>query len=309
MGEYGGVVIDNPEDLREYIAARGSGRFRVAYRDNGRSGVPLSDVFVMLHDVHDVTICIEEASKYLGPTGADPEVEWFFQYGRHNRQSIIAVARRPQELSRMATSQADVVVSFQQKEPRDMQYLRDLAGSEVAERIRNLDRDAYEFDYVIAEHDEIVATINALSEGDDNGLVDGRMGDSGSPGENDSVGGGVADVVEVGQGSVGAGETDDGTRNHDQSGRRSGVDSSDLHRTDTDTDAGRSAEGNGSGGTDDRVGHDASSTGRRGAGARGSGSQFQGGGSSRGRSSKPAASGGRSGRHLKRGADGRFRKR
>lgn len=202
MGEYGGLVIDNPQDLETYLQERGPDKpFRIAYRDTGRSAPPeelaaqRAAVFRMLHDVPDVVIGLEEASQYMGPTKKEPAVEWFFQYGRHNRQSLVAIARRPSELSRIATSQSDVVVSFRQKEPIDIDYITKLSSAEKAERIRSL--DDYEWDYVIDGHEDIESVLMSLcdtAEGEDDGVVRHDLGERETSGNDDDDGGGVAAV-------------------------------------------------------------------------------------------------------------------
>ncbi len=214
MAEYGGAVITNPHDLETYLRERGIDKpFRIAYRDDGRAGVEMADVFTMLHDVPDMVLVLEEASKYMGPTIKEASVDWFFQYGRHNRQSIIAVARRPSELSRMATSQADIIVSFQQQEPRDVEYITKLAGSEIAEKIRNL--GPHEWDYVINEHEEFAALLDSMSEeASSDGLADGSdsdsKDDSGAVGSNSGVA--VAEEIPEGGDSDNGGNAGQGVR-------------------------------------------------------------------------------------------------
>jgi len=164
IGEYGGVVIEDPYSLSNYLeTAKHLERFRVSYRDLGMSGVGPERVFEMLKGLRDCWLCLEEASKWTGPSNTTlDEVKWFLQYGRHNRISVVLVARRPAELDRMGTAQADTIVSFSQHEPRDKEYITKLGGPECAERIASL--GTYEWDYVMDTHPEIRDVLEGFSE-------------------------------------------------------------------------------------------------------------------------------------------------
>lgn len=160
-GEYEGVQINDPDSLAEYLNARGEGPFRVAYRDKGLDGRDMGDKFRMIQDLRRAWVCFEEAGMWVGPTTGEPAAKWFVNYGRHNELSTVWVARRPTEVARDVTANADVVVSFQQHEPRDLEYLTALGGAEAAERIAAL--GPHEWDYVIAEHAETVALLDGFS--------------------------------------------------------------------------------------------------------------------------------------------------
>jgi energy-coupling factor transporter ATP-binding protein EcfA2 len=164
MAEYGGVVIEDPHSLAAYLEAnKHLERFRVSYRDAGNQGIPPELVFKMLQNLRDVWICLEEASKWGTANTMLDEVRWFLQYGRHNRISVLLVARRPQEIDRMGTAQADTVVSFVQHEPRDLEYIRKLGGEDAEKRIAALGE--FEWDYVVDQHAEIAAVLDSVCEG------------------------------------------------------------------------------------------------------------------------------------------------
>jgi len=162
LSEYDGCVIQEPEALCDYINERGDGPFRIAYRDRGLDGREMSVKFQMLQSMRNAWLCVEEAGMWVGPTQPDPEVTWFVNYGRHNALSSIWVARRPTEIHRNVTANADVILSFQQHEPRDLAYIREIGGNEAAERIEAL--GPHEFDYVLAENDEVVQLLEEMSD-------------------------------------------------------------------------------------------------------------------------------------------------
>lgn len=164
QGEYGGVVIHDPWSLAAYINERGAGPFRIAYRDKGLGeSVSQIEVFKMLQSCRNVWLAIEEASKWIGPNQNERAVNWFFDYGRHNGISVVCVARRAYQLSKIATSQADtIVIVGRTHEPRDLDWIRQVGGDEAVARAQSLQQ--YEWDFVLNNHPEIEAILNSISE-------------------------------------------------------------------------------------------------------------------------------------------------
>lgn len=68
-------------------------------------------------------LVLEEVDWLCNSRSIHPGLENIIKYGRHKKIDMIAVSRRPAEISRLLSSQADEVISFQQTEPRDLQYL------------------------------------------------------------------------------------------------------------------------------------------------------------------------------------------
>lgn len=58
--------------------------------------------------------------------------------GRHEQLDLYLGTQRPQECSRLCTSQADYVIAFQMHEPRELEYLARGAGEAFAARVREL---------------------------------------------------------------------------------------------------------------------------------------------------------------------------
>jgi len=76
-------------------------------------------------------IVVEESSLYCSPQSFPREIAQLIRYGRHKQLDLVFVARRPAELHRDLTANADVLVTFQQQEPRDLEYLRAFYGDDV----------------------------------------------------------------------------------------------------------------------------------------------------------------------------------
>lgn len=95
------------------------------------------ELMALAYEFPRCLVVVEETSLYARPTYLPNEIARFVRYGRHREIDQIYIARRPSEVNRDLTAQADIVVSFEQREPRDVKYLRDVAG-EAAEQVQNL---------------------------------------------------------------------------------------------------------------------------------------------------------------------------
>ncbi|MHA1757968.1 MAG: hypothetical protein ACTSVV_14435 [Promethearchaeota archaeon] len=84
------------------------------------------DFFDYIFNFHHFTLVVDEADIFAGSKSIDREFKRLFSYGRHRNIDIIITARRPYELNRLITSQADILITFKQTEQRDLDYLAKL---------------------------------------------------------------------------------------------------------------------------------------------------------------------------------------
>jgi hypothetical protein len=70
--------------------------------------------------------------------GIDYFVRNVFQRGRHHAVSILGDSQRPHLVNRVTTSQADVIIAFQQHEARDLKWLADTMSVPLAEYVARL---------------------------------------------------------------------------------------------------------------------------------------------------------------------------
>lgn len=94
-------------------------------------------LFDMAYTIPNSLLVVEEASRFCSPTKLPREVARIVRFGRHQQISQLWIARRPAEINRDVTANADVIVAFRQHEPRDVLYLKAIAG-ERAELLRHL---------------------------------------------------------------------------------------------------------------------------------------------------------------------------
>jgi hypothetical protein len=126
MGGYGDtaeVVWERDECIQALLDASKKRRFQLALRVVEQED--MLDILDMCWELTDYLLVIEETSLVCGtPPYLNRELGVLVRYGRHRRISQIYIARRPTELPRDLTAQSDLIVTFQQRELRDLQYLQ-----------------------------------------------------------------------------------------------------------------------------------------------------------------------------------------
>lgn len=140
MGEY-----DDLQGVRVYQNGEEGARALVASKDSPRflidvltlHGEETLAVLAVAFEVPNLLIVLEEASLYTDPHTLPDEIARIVRYGRKREISLVVVARRPSEIHRELTAQSDLLVTFRQSEPIDLQYLRARMGP-VGDRAASL---------------------------------------------------------------------------------------------------------------------------------------------------------------------------
>jgi len=131
-----GVIIDDLYSFISYLQSTHDKEFRVILRLTDEAEV--EKAFETIWTVGELLLVIEEVDYYCNPSFISPAFSKIYKYGRHKNLSTIAISRRPYEVNRLLTAQADTVVSFQQREQRDIEYLAKFSDGERAEKLRDL---------------------------------------------------------------------------------------------------------------------------------------------------------------------------
>jgi hypothetical protein len=76
----------------------------------------------------DVRLVVEELDVVTSPYNCPIEFARIIKYGRHYGVQLMGASRRPAEVTRMFTSQANRFIAFAQHEPADLQYFRSIFG-------------------------------------------------------------------------------------------------------------------------------------------------------------------------------------
>lgn len=138
LGEYPFEVVTGFDAcLAALEAAEERPRFRLSLRC-----ADLQDMLELAGVVYELTnIClvVEETSFYCSSSALPDELSQLVRYGRHRQIDQFYVSRRPAEIARDLTAQSDLIVSFTQSEPRDLDYLARVAGRDVS-ALRTLPR-------------------------------------------------------------------------------------------------------------------------------------------------------------------------
>lgn len=75
--------------------------------------------------VYNTTVIVDEIDRYCGPAHCQQDLWEIINYGRHNKISLIGMARRPARVNRDFTANADWLAVFQTSEKTDKKYLSD----------------------------------------------------------------------------------------------------------------------------------------------------------------------------------------
>jgi hypothetical protein len=142
LAEYtGGVFIYDPQSFIDYLKLNLDRLYKIVLRcDNDED---FSICFEACRAVYDGTLVVEEIDFYCSPTFIEPSLQKLIKYGRHRQINLIGVSRRAAEVNRNLTAQSDCIVTFQQEENRDIEYMSRRIGAENAESLRGLGKFEY----------------------------------------------------------------------------------------------------------------------------------------------------------------------
>lgn len=128
--EHGYTVCFGLEScVQAMLATRDQERFKVSLRCGETDD--MLDLMRLAYELPRQLLVVEEVSFYCSPNRLPVELSTLIRYGRHREIDQLYIARRPFEVHRDITAQADVGVSFVQHEPNDVAYLRAVAGPEA----------------------------------------------------------------------------------------------------------------------------------------------------------------------------------
>ena len=130
--------VDDDGLLDALLAAGDDGGYRLAWTPIAESGDPVALPWQFACGASaarcDSTLLLDELDYWLPRGACQPlpgELAAILRYGRHYRQSVVAVVRRPADISRTLTAFA-TVWAFCLYEPRDRQYIAALGGPDPA---------------------------------------------------------------------------------------------------------------------------------------------------------------------------------
>jgi len=128
LGEYDGlrVVEGFRECVKALVEVEKKARFGLALRT--MSLEEDLDLLELIGKMTHLTVIVEETSRYSSSAFLPPPLEFLTRYGRHSAINTLWLARRASEIPRDLTANSDFIVSFNQHEKRDVEYLRSFMG-------------------------------------------------------------------------------------------------------------------------------------------------------------------------------------
>lgn len=153
-----GVIITSPVSLLRFLEINCERSYRIIYNPDPDCPVPddlvqdkkqtdyikrhFAALCEIVRNLYDVYLAIDEVDLVTKAGECPNSFRSLIAHGRHSRISIVATTRRQTETSRLLTSQADVIISFEQHEPADIKYLATFLG-ERAEELKTLKMYSY----------------------------------------------------------------------------------------------------------------------------------------------------------------------
>jgi hypothetical protein len=131
--------VDDLPDLKKFLSENYSAQnFAIAWTPDSTKELPA--FLDLVYETGNLWVVFEEVNlKGLGNLWSpDSTFIDIVNFGRNRGISMICVAKRPAQVTRDLTSQADVIISFRQDEPRDIQYLKDFCGPGVEDVVAKL---------------------------------------------------------------------------------------------------------------------------------------------------------------------------
>jgi len=117
IGEHEGLICSSIEEVHKNMNCP-----IISFR-NARE-----DMFNLLceyvYERGNVTFAIEEVDCFTSANYCPAFLSYIIRYGRHKNINLIGITRRPADIPRLLTSQANKLYLFKISEPRDIEYLQ-----------------------------------------------------------------------------------------------------------------------------------------------------------------------------------------
>jgi hypothetical protein len=149
LGKLGhlGVCIPTPAEFKAYWRRQYHRKWKIVLQPGkiAPSATPREALAPFLRTAREAAVgsppfwvFVDEVDAFGSAFAADPEIRALADYGRNFGVSLAFVARRPACVDRTLSAQADTLYLFKAKEPRDLEYFRDVVGAGVAARLPGL---------------------------------------------------------------------------------------------------------------------------------------------------------------------------
>lgn len=148
--EYPGVIFEDWAELAIFLNEVQDVDFKIIYRPIDKEDN--ENFFRIVNEVNNYTLIVEEVDFWCDSHWIHPELDTICRYGRHFKRSLIWISRNPYEINRFLTRQSDLLVTFKQTEPRDLDYFSRYTFNKNLETLK-------EFEYAYWGDQEILTKI------------------------------------------------------------------------------------------------------------------------------------------------------
>lgn len=145
MSEYNQGVIFVSEEHEKFCyfwRRTYRGNFRLIYRPL-QPQQQIDTIADLVFNCGDLLFLVEEIETYCSAYQISDQLAAIIQRGRHKNITLIGIAHRPNNISRMLTSAAKEMYIFKTREPRDVDYLKAFLGPEIEPALANLEKFHY----------------------------------------------------------------------------------------------------------------------------------------------------------------------
>lgn len=141
------AIIDDFKDLQECLKKKiVEGTYRIVAQ------IPEMEptIFKLIGDdpatkesiLKNTTLLVEEATYWMNSYKIDDSLRSHLQYGRHNKNNLIATTRIPYEAHPLLRSESDIIISFAQSERNSIKYFAEI-DPDMAGELKDLDKGEY----------------------------------------------------------------------------------------------------------------------------------------------------------------------
>jgi ABC-type dipeptide/oligopeptide/nickel transport system ATPase component len=116
-----GVIFDDVSLVHEYLKEHINDSYKIIFRPKNDGDVDMLLSLTVM--INNYTLIIEEVDFYADTFHINENILYNIKYGRHFSRNLVWISRSPYEINRFLTRQTDVIICFNQTEPRDIEYL------------------------------------------------------------------------------------------------------------------------------------------------------------------------------------------
>jgi len=136
LGEHskGRKVVTSPVELVKAVKAK---RFNIAVKFDD-ADIGFDWACRVAYAAENLVLVVEEVDWYVKAGYAPVPFGKLVRYGRHKSVEMICIARRPPDMWRNLTANADNLFMLRTTEPRDLKYIEEFIGKESSLQLKTL---------------------------------------------------------------------------------------------------------------------------------------------------------------------------